>query len=383
MKLSHLSHRQPLDAYEQQAVDLLDAFRAGDDDAVRLVWHQHPRFLDTEYTWKPRDIAESEVRSADLSLADAQLAIARAYDFLDWQRLAEFVGVASDPRSNVARFESAVDAVVSGDLPTLTALLRTSPDLVRARSTRVTAHDPPEHRATLLHYISANGVEGYRQRTPPNAADVARLLLETGAAPNAPAGFYGSNDARTMYLLVSSTPPAEAGVQVALVDVLADFGADVNADADDPTRSPLITAIVFGFPAAAEALIRRGARIDRLAAAAGLGRVDDARRLLDVAGPGERHLALALAAQSGHADVVGLLLDAGEDPNRFNPKGTHAHSMPIHQAALAGHDAVVRLLVERGARTDVEDLIYHGTPLGWAEHGGQTKVVEYLSQRRR
>ena len=383
MTFEPLSHRAPLGDYDRQAEALLDAFRAGEESAVQLVWHQHPRFLDAEYTWKPRDLSESEARDAALSIDDARLAVARAYDFQSWETLVEFVAVASDPRSNVARFESAVDAVITGDLPTLTALLRSAPELVRARSTRVTDLDPPLHRATLVHYLSANGVEGYRQRTPKNAVEVARLLLEAGADPDAPAGFYGDENTRTMYLLVSSTPPAEAGLQVALVDILADYGASVNADHADLRRSPLITAIVFGFPDAAEALIRRGARVDRLAAAAGLGRVADARRLLELADPYERHFALAMAAQGGHANVVELLLDAGEDPDRYNPVGTHAHSTPLHQAALGGHDAVVRLLVERGARTDIEDRIYHATPLGWANYGKQTAIADYLAKSRR
>jgi hypothetical protein len=33
----------------------------------------------------------------------------------------------------------------------------------------------------------------------------------------------------------------------------------------------------------------------------------------------------------------------------------------------------VRLLVERGARLDIRDTIWHGTPLGWAIHGGGGK----------
>jgi ankyrin repeat protein len=43
------------------------------------------------------------------------------------------------------------------------------------------------------------------------------------------------------------------------------------------------------------------------------------------------------------------LLDAGEDPNRYNLEGNHAHSTLLHQAVLTGNEAVVRLLVEHGA----------------------------------
>ena len=66
-----------------------------------------------------------------------------------------------------------------------------------------------------------------------------------------------------------------------------------------------------------------------------------------------------------------MLLDAGEDPNRYNPKGNHGHSTPLHQAALAGHEEVVRLLVARGARLDMKDTIYESTPLGWALYAGR------------
>jgi hypothetical protein len=98
--------------------------------------------------------------------------------------------------------------------------------------------------------------------------------------------------------------------------------------------------------------------------------VDDAARLLTSADAEARHRALSLAAQLGHAAIVRLLLDAGEDPNRYNLEGNHAHTTPLHQAVLGGHEAVVRLLVECGARLDIKDTIWQGTPLGWALHGG-------------
>ena len=61
----------------------------------------------------------------------------------------------------------------------LKKLLREDPELIRARSTR-------EHRATLLHYVSANGVESYRQKTPKNIVRITKLLLDAGAEAKAP-----------------------------------------------------------------------------------------------------------------------------------------------------------------------------------------------------
>jgi ankyrin repeat protein len=166
---------------------------------------------------------------------------------------------------------------------------------------------------------------------------------------------------------------------VALVDKLVEYGASVEPLGGGDWASPLHTALVFGYRDAAEALVRHGARIRDVSDAAGLGRMEEVRRLLPEADGGARRRALALAAQLGHAGIVGLLLDAGEDPDRFNPKGHHAHATPLHLAALAGNEDVVRLLVARGARIDIQDKHWHSTPLGWARHGGQAHVVKYLS----
>jgi ankyrin repeat protein len=143
----------------------------------------------------------------------------------------------------------------------------------------------------------------------------------------------------------------------------------------------MLPALAHGEFAAVDALLRRGATMD-LTVAAGSGRLAEARRSLPAASPEERHRALALAAQHGHAGIVRLLLEAGEDPDRYNPVGCHSHSTPLHQAALQGHEEVVHLLVERGARRDVKDVLYHGTPADWARHAGRTEIEEYLRDRK-
>ena len=137
------------------------------------------------------------------------------------------------------------------------------------------------------------------------------------------------------------------------------------------------TAAAHGELEAVNALLRRGVRID-LPVAAALGRTEDALRLLPGAGHEDRHRALALASQFGHLEIVRLLLDAGEDPDRYNPVGFHSHSTPMHQAGLAGHDQLVRLLVERGARLDLKDTLWQGTPAGWAQHAGNKELEAYL-----
>jgi ankyrin repeat protein len=317
-------------------------------------------------TWLPFDAPLSAYQQLGEPLHD----VARRYDFLDASALIHYVAQASEPASPVHQFEAAVESVINGDIESLARQLQSHPSLTVVRSSRITHFDPPVHGATLLHYLAANGVEGYRQKSPANAVSVACLLLQNGADPNALAYWYGA-PCTTMSLLVSSTPPAHAGTQIGLIDTLIDHGATVDEE-------PLLTALSFSFQPAAEALVRRGVKVENVAAAAGLGLVDETAQLLPAADAPSLHLALALAAQLGHAATTELLLRAGVDPNRFNPSGTHAHSTPLHQAALAGHEAVVRLLVKHGARPDIEDTIFHATPLGWAEHGGQPAIAKFL-----
>jgi len=251
-------------------------------------------------------------------------------------------------------------------------MLQLDPELVQARSTR-------KHHATLLHYIAANGVEGVRQKTPQNAVEVAKILLDAGAAVDALADMYDAK-CTTMSMLVSSCHPANAGLQIVLAETLLDYGAALEGPGSN-WQSALLAALQFGYLETAEALARRGAPCDKLPAAAGLGRLDDAARLLHCADSASRHMSLALAAQHGHAQIVQLLLDAGEDPSRYNPEGFHAHSTPLHQAVAANHASVVRLLVERGAQLDVRDTIYGATPLRWATYLGKTEIADYLCKQ--
>ena len=164
--------------------------------------------------WHPELLgrSEDEVWSAALDDRDVLDTVARDHGYGDWD------AVRAD-RSNRAgpAFESCVDALLRGDAAVVGASLRSSPDLVRARSHW-------GHHATLLHYLAANGVEIYRQRVPANAPDLARLLIEHGADVEAKADMYGGRRA-VLGMLLSSGHPADAGVAGDLARVLRQAGA--------------------------------------------------------------------------------------------------------------------------------------------------------------
>jgi ankyrin repeat protein len=87
-------------------------------------------------------------------------------------------------------------------------------------------------------------------------------------------------------------------------------GAAVDGPEGDGT--PLMTALAFGYPEAANTLVRRGARVDNVPAAAALGRVD---LVADVAADRpQREEAFVWACRYGRATVVELLLEQGVDP---------------------------------------------------------------------
>jgi hypothetical protein len=348
-----------LDHLKYQARDLLKAHRNRDPQAAQRIREFHPRFT------KQTDLA---IFTARLRLSDAQLAIARESGFASWARLKQHVETKASRESlhlphhqriEDAAFRQAVDLLDHGDTEGLRSHLSEHPGLV---DRHVLFEGGNYFRnPTLLEFIAENPIR--HGTLPANIVEIARVILDAGAKRNP------SALTETLGLVCSGRVPRECQVQTALIDLLCDHGADPN--------SAVLSALTHGEFEAVDALMRRGALMD-LTFAAGMGRLEDARRLLADSTGEDRHRALALASQFGHTEIVRLLLDAGEDMNRYNPVGFHSHSTPLHQAAFAGHEDVVRLYVERGARLDLKDTLWQGTPAGWAQHAGRTRIAEYL-----
>ena len=70
------------------------------------------------------------------------------------------------------------------------------------------------------------------------------MLLQAGAEPDALADMYGA-ECTTMSMLVSSSHPAEAGLQAPLVELLLDFGAAIEGRGTRKWGTPLFTALAF------------------------------------------------------------------------------------------------------------------------------------------
>jgi len=360
MPVRRLPSNPNLDHLKYQAKDLLKEHSARTAGVAQRIREFHPGFAGA---------TDAEIFDARLSLSDAQLAIAREYGFPSWARLkahiekpalSDQLHLPHHERIEDATFRRAVDLLDRGDVSGLRAHLDQHPKLVHQH---VTFEGGNYFRnPTLLQFVAENPVR--HGTLPDNIVQVAKVILDAGGEPSA------WNE--TLMLVSTGSVPRQCGVQLPLIDLLCDYGAD-------PNRA-LHPAALHGELEALRALIERGGRID-LPVAAALGRIEDAGRLLAVANGEDRHLALTLAADFGHVEIVRLLLDAGENPNRYNPVGGHSHTTPLHQAAGGGHEEVVRLLVDRGARLDLKDILWRATPADWARHAGRTEIEAYLRRQ--
>jgi ankyrin repeat protein len=84
-----------------------------------------------------------------------------------------------------------------------------------------------------------------------------------------------------------------------------------------------------------------------------------------------------LAAYFGLTGVIMALLKNIHDSD---VKDTYDRT-PLSRAAEKGYEAVVRLLLEKGADVELRDVEYDRPPLSWAAEKGQREVVELLLQQ--
>ena len=170
-----------------------------------------------------------------------------------------------------------------------------------------------------------------------------RLMLEAGADPGARGGHptYGGRTAAELAILNGNSEIAE---------MLESAGAHA------PALAPL------------ELFVSRCLRHERRAMDELLAQdpdlLEEARRLH----PG----LVRQAAELGRWYSVRLLAELGFDVNHVE------RVTALHEAAWRGDLKMAQLLISLGADPMVEDEEHHSTPRGWALHGHQQDVADYL-----
>ncbi|HEY2806793.1 MAG TPA: ankyrin repeat domain-containing protein [Gemmatimonadales bacterium] len=367
-----------LEQYRKLAKELVKAWRSDSPDAVAEWADQWMDALARASGWdtfpnparrKARAAAEvddyaSQLKKerSDLTLADAQFAIARSHGFVSWPEFCAHLDALAHTNSETAAFEAAADAIVGGDEARLARLLAENPDLVKAHSSR-------EHRATLLIYVAANGVEGYRQRTPKNIVRITEMLLDAGADIEGTADVYGGH-CSTLGLAATSAHPRIAKLQIPLLELLLSRGAGMDDGAGGHRRGVVFACIANGCPEAADFLASRGARIG-LTTAAALGKLDAVRTTLEggTAGQDEINEAFRYACAYGRTETAEYLVNHGSD---FTD-GPGDGQTGTHYTVITGRLETLQMLLKYNPPLELENT-FGGTVLGqamWsAAHGG-------------
>lgn len=264
------------------------------------------------------------------------------------------------PRIDNPRFAAAVAAIDAGDLDGLRDLLERHPQLATMHAEEDTGSfaGPYFAKPALLWFVAGNPTR--KAALPRNVCDMAEALIDAGAT--------AADVAYTLGLAMTSSAAREQGLQAALMRTLMRRGATADVAAIDGT-------LAHRERAAVQALLDGGLPLTPRIAA-GMGRTAELESLLSNADEDERQAALALAVINGELEAARLCLAAGADPNRHLV--VHAHSLPVHQAAVNDDPAMLALLVEHGARLDVRDKMWNGTALGWAIHTKKPAAEAYL-----
>jgi len=289
---------------------------------------------------------------------------------------------------NDSIFHEAVSAIDGGEIAKLTKLLNSNSRLVSERlelpggwlRDKVgTALDGYFKQPNLLWFIANNPI---RMDHMPSNIEASTNTIITSLQQYGVANIQEQLN-YTLGLVATGRIPHECGVQIQLMDLLIDAGAK-------PGNS--VGAIAHGNLAAAEHLINRGGKLT-LAVAVCLDRMDDIKRLANQAAAKELHVALAAAAFYGKTKMLSMLIGMGADINAFPESSSafHSHATALHQAVFSRSPESVKILTEAGAKLEIRDKIYDGTPLNWAEHmqtaeGNEnakdfTEIINYLRQK--
>ena len=351
-----LPARPDLDQLRRRAKELRDAARAGDPAALSRIAAHAPA-------------------AAPVTLATAQLTIAREHGFASWPRLK------AEAEARNAELAQRVEEFLVASIRDWTG-----------RAARMLARDPQ--------------IATYDFRTAVVLGDAARVRAMLGRDP----ALATRSDPRTgwtaLHAVCSSRwhriDPGRAAGQAEVARLLLDAGADTGVRVGSPGRpgdesdqggrqwSPLFCAAAQDNPAITRLLLERGVRPDddHMLYLAAFADDHECLRLLLPYAPDIAH-STALSAPLSTGDITGveLLLDAGADPNHLLDAGelgeSHEGTPPVPPLsaaiALDCAPAIIGLLLDRGADPSTPGPDGR-TPYQLAVRKGQTQLAELLAE---
>jgi ankyrin repeat protein len=386
-----------LSYFQNRAHGLVAAHRDGLPGIAQQIQASNPQFAAK---------SSAEILRTPFAQPDAELVVAREHGFASWQQFRNHLTALTTGKTTEP-FITAFEALKSGNTTDLRAVLERDPTLINASGT---------NGNTLLNLAGS-----CRQM------EASKLLLESGANPNL-GNRYGW------------TPVHQAAYsdQRELMEVLLAAGGDLTLSARGDGGTPLTVALFWGFHELADFIAEHDISPLNLRVAAGLGRLDLVQTLFNSDGtlkpeagahrdfyrphPGFPDWtpaaepqqiideALVYACRNGRATVLDFLLQQGAnvDANPYCESPLQAAawrghrevlqklvelganvnnqsrwqggpiSSPLHAAAWTGNLPEAQFLLSAGASPYLRDSQFHGTPLGWADHGGKTEVRDYL-----
>lgn len=229
------------------------------------------------------------------------------------------------------------EAIRSGDCNRLARILAAHPGLARAVVTDSPVAGCPSSARSMLHLL-ADLPGNY-----PNCARMAGVLIQAGADVNA--RFIGSHEETPLHWAASCD-------DVALLDTLLDYGADIEATgAVIAGGTPLADAVAFGQWNAARRLVERGASMTLWQAAA-LGHLEAlAARFAGDSVPDSEEVTNAFwcACHGGQRVTAAFLLEQGAALNWIG----HDQLTPVDAARRSGANELVAWLEQRGATSTI------------------------------
>jgi ankyrin repeat protein len=345
-----LPERPDLDQLRRQAKELRDAAQRGDPEASERFDRHHP-----------------SAKRDRVSLAGAQLVIARELGFASWPRLRAAVeATTAMPQGSSAFLDASVDARLRR---TAAGIVRADPAIagrdVRAAvvlgDAEIVRHTLATNPAAAVNVDDERGwppllyacYSQWHQIDPERSAglaEVARLLLDAGASPNTNNGAFRHGYRSALCGAVGVDNPS-------VVEVLLEAGANpddgrcIEQAADRHDLGCL------------ELLLARGARVAGTWALGAAVYADDPQAVSlligalrstteDISGEVTSRLADAAAANASY-EIFAALLAAGADPNvRDSDVGLSA----LRCAVRAGRDETAALLARSGAADDSTEV---------------------------